>query len=664
MPSLDRSIEGVHEQLSQPLMFPHLFAPIRLGQKLAGNRIMRTATSSMLAEQNRIGPRSLGFYSAQARGGVGTIVTEALVVSPGDGPPAGSIAVYDKACVEGLTRLADVVHEEGALLIGQLNHGGRQHLGRRVPTLWAPSAEACPQSGGTPHELTVQEIGALVDGFVTSARYCIEAGLDGVEIHGAQGHLIQQFMSAFSNRRSDDYGGPLRNRLRLTLEILGRVRAAIGRDVVVGYRMGVDEFTDGGITVEESEEAARILVAEGLIDYLSLSQSNFNSIEAHLPDRHSSPAPFRALHARIKAIVGDLPVASGSRVQTPEEGEAILASGDTDMLALCRPLIADPEWPVKARAGRSDEIRRCIACNQCWGFVSEGAPLRCTVNPRAGREAALGSIRMTSRRQRVVVAGGGPAGLEAARVAALRGDEVILLERDQVLGGKIRSAMQAPYFGELGYVADYLIPQVQQLGVAIRTGVTADAITIADMRPDCVVVATGAQIITPDFESDDSVPLIASDGSIDPASLRDGPILIMDEDGYYWGAAVAEAAAALDREVILVSRFFEVLRELPIVSRITTLRSLDRRGVELRPNWSAVRIHQGGIILQNYRSGREDRIASAGGLIWVGAQRANDKLARDLSSFGVGQVHLIGDAFAPRRLIHALDEGHRAGQAI
>ena len=171
--------------------FSHLFTPVRIGPKQARNRIMRTATSSMLAEQSRIGPRSLGFYGAQARGGVGTIVTEALVVSAVDGPPAGSIAVFDSACVEGLRNLATVVHDGGALLIGQLNHGGRQHLGRRVPTLLAPSADACPQSGGTPHELTALEVRGLIGAFVTSARYCIEAGLDGVEIHGAQGHLIR-----------------------------------------------------------------------------------------------------------------------------------------------------------------------------------------------------------------------------------------------------------------------------------------------------------------------------------------------------------------------------------------------------------------------------------------------------------------------------------------
>ena len=274
--------------------FPHLFQSIQLGPKRAKNRIMRLATTSNLAERNHAGARLLAFYDTVAQGGAGTIVTESLRMFAQDTFPAGAIAIHDRDALPGLRQLSDVCHKSGALLLGQLNNGGRQHTASRVPGwMIAPSAIACPRSGGVPHELSVAEIGEVIETFVQCAANCIDAGMDGVEIHGAQGHLIGQFLSPFTNRRTDAYGGTPVKRLRFAVEILEKVRARVGERSVVGFRLGVEEFTEGGLGVEETLEIARTLTKAGLVDYLSLAQGNFNSIDAHLPDRHWEPLAYR-----------------------------------------------------------------------------------------------------------------------------------------------------------------------------------------------------------------------------------------------------------------------------------------------------------------------------------------------------------------------------------
>ncbi len=643
-------------------MFPRLFEPIRIGGKSARNRVMRLGTVSNLAEGGQVGERLIAHYRAVARGGAAIVVTEAFRVHESN---AGSgVLIYRPDAVPGLRRLGEAVRAEGALVIAQLNHGGRQHHGHGVPTLWAPSAIACPYSGGVPHEMTREEIHDVTDGFVRSAAHAREAGFDGVEIHGAQGHLIQEFVSPFSNRRTDEYGGSPENRLRFPREIIRRVRETAGRDFIVGYRMGVEEFTPGGITLEDSARIARVLARDGLLDYLSLSQGNFASIERHLPDRHFPPAAFVDLHARIKAEVGALPVVTCGRIERPEQAEAILESGKADLIGLCRTLIVDPEWPRKARAGRADEIRYCIVCNQCWAWVTDGKPLHCVANPVAGRELTWSPLERAETPRRVVVAGGGPAGLEAARVAAARGHHVVILEESDALGGKMRIAREVPHHEEIGRLLDFLVRQVERLGVKVRTNTEATAATITAERPDVVIAATGAIPIAPDVPGDDSVPVSTSAGAPLVGMLPGEHVVVVDEDGYYWAAAVMETVVGQGKKVTLVTRFFEPLRELPAVSRITALRGLDRHGVSLRPRTYVDRIETGAVVLKNCGTGREERIADASAVIWVGPQAAKSALAGELRAAGIADVHVIGDAFAPRRLADAIEEGHRAGRAV
>lgn len=649
--------------------FPHLFEPLKLGRTEAKNRIMRVATTANLADRNRVGPRLLEFYRTLAKGGVGTIVTEALRMHASDPFGPGALVIFDRGGLEGMRRLSEVCHAEGALLIGQLNMGGRQHLASRVvPFMIAPSAIACPRSGGVPHELSTREVHEIIETYVMCAMHCIEGGMDGVEIHGAQGHLIQQFISPFSNRRTDEYGGTAENRLRFPREILEGVRRRIGSRPIVGFRFGVEEFTEGGLTIDDTVEIGRQLCAEGLVDYLSLAQGNFNSIEAHLPDRHWPILAYRNLHARFKPVANGVPVVLSTRIQGPEQAESVLAAGEADMIGMCRALLVDPEWPNKARTGKADDIRRCIACNQCWAWISTGEPIACATNPMTGREylwPKLEKDRVESPRH-VVVVGGGPGGLEAARVAAARGHRVTLLEREVELGGRIKSVHEVRHHEEMRNLLDFLIPQMKKAGVTIKTGVQATLERILAEQPDEVIVATGAAAYAPELAGDGSVPVLTADG---PVPLDDKPgkrVIIMDEDGYYWTTAVTESVMSQGREPVVVARFFEVAREVPVVSRIAFLRELDRNGGITKPNTYVARASNGSVMLRHYLTEREETIDDVAAVVWVGPTRPNTDLAEELQAAGLEktQIRVVGDAFAPRRIANALVEAHTAARAI
>lgn len=640
--------------------FPHLFQSLAIGPRTSRNRVMRLATVTNTGANGLATERTIAHYERLARGGTGVIVTEAMRVHQSNIGRDAAMILFRKEIIPSLQRLTDAVHQAGSLLVAQINHNGRQHHSSEVPTLWAPSAIACPHSGGTPHEMTRSEIAEVVAGFAMATRHARAAGCDGVEIHGAQGHLIQQFLSPFSNHREDDYGGSLENRMRFSNEVIDAVRAEAGDDFIVGYRMGVEEFTPGGITVEDSIVIAQRLAASHPVDYLSLAQGNFNTIDFHLPDAHYPPATFAAMHGRIKSAVPHVVVIASSKIQTPEQAETILAAGQADMIGMSRALIADASWPAKAARGAVSDIRRCVSCNRCWGAVVGQRRIVCAVNAAAGSELDFPAIVRAARPRKVVVVGGGPGGMEAARVAALRGHDVTLIEKGGVLGGKMAHAEAYADFHDIAHAVTYLRAQVQRLGVRIELNRKVEASDVLNAGADAVVVATGARIVTPEIPGDGSLPVRSFAGS--DAGAR---VVVMDEDGYFWGACLTESLARKGYKVTYVTRFLEPLRELPEVSRISTLRSLDRLGVELRPTMFVERIENGSVYLRHYYNhDREERVDEVQEVIWAGMQQVDTSVVEGLRVAGHPDVHVIGDAYAPRRMANAISEGYRIGRTL
>jgi 2,4-dienoyl-CoA reductase-like NADH-dependent reductase (Old Yellow Enzyme family) len=644
--------------------YPTLFSPLKVGGKVAKNRVFRAATSTKLSEGNRIGVALLAHYQIVAAGGAGTIVTEALRCHPASGA-RGGVAVFDDEAIPGLQRLSDTVHDYDALVIGQLNHSGRQHTSTKVPGgLVGPSPVACPRSGGVPHQLSATEIEEFVDYFGSAASRLAVAGFDGVEVHCAQGHLLQQFLSPFSNQRDDAYGGTEQKRWRFPTDVTRRVREAVGPDVLVGLRLGIDEFTPGGLTLEMSTLFALWLVEEGLIDYLSLSQGNFNTIDTHLPDRHSPHAPYLSQQASIKRHLPHMVVVACTRIVTPDVADSIVASGQADAVALSRALIVDPDWPIKSEMGLASTVRLCIGCNECWDGLHEGtSTISCVQNAVAGRELALGTIETAREPRTVVVIGGGPAGLETARVASLRGHRVTLIEQRPQVGGKALLGARLAGHTDLGNVVEFLGPAAEAAGVEIRVNDTATVAGVAALNPDVIVVATGATPISSELPGDGSIK--SHHGLPDlPSSLAGRKLVVVDEDGHYWAAQVCEELVDRGAEVVVITRFFEPFRELPSVSRIAALRRLDSAGVQFLPLHSIDRTEASNLHIHHFESTRSTVIEGVSDVVWVGPQLPDDALVGRLRGAGFSSVRVIGDAYAPRRLKDAIHEGHAAGRSI
>jgi 2,4-dienoyl-CoA reductase-like NADH-dependent reductase (Old Yellow Enzyme family)/thioredoxin reductase len=633
---------------------------------------MQLATTNNLDSNGLVGPDLVAFYEERAKGGVGVIVSEGLAAHPSThderatGLGRGRVGAYSEEAREGLAQLARAIHRHGTLLIGQVYHGGRQHHSDLIPMLWGPSAIPCPHSGGVPHEMTQGEIRSTVEGFAAAAEQLFRAGFDGVEIHGAQGHLIQEFVSPFSNVRTDDYGGTFENRVRFPLEIIEAVRERTGPDFIIGYRMGAQEMSPGGLTVEDAVALAKVLEDHGMVDYISVSQGNFNSIEIHTPDRHFPRVPFADEVARITSAVNSTPVVGCGRILVPEEAEEQLASGHMDMVGLCRALIVDPFWVAKARGDEPGPIRKCISCNQCWGDIISERRIACIHNPTVGRERdwGHGTLRPADDKRRIAVVGAGPGGVEFARCAAERGHQVTVFDKEQSTGGSARLASGIPGHEEIGHVMEYLDAAVQDLDIEWKLGTPVQPSVLAQGNYDAVVLATGATYRGNWLGETGELPVLGS-----RQVLRDGlddqvkRVIIFDEDGYYQAPEVAEMLAKNGRDVVIVTRFWHVGREIPAVSRVTTLRALDHLGVQLVPDHWLARVEGREVILEHYLSKRQTSIGSADALVHIGHDSPEDDLADPLRRLGI-EVHVIGDAYQPRRIKNAITEAHALARSM
>lgn len=641
------------------MKFEKLLQPGRIGRLEMENRVIMAPLCTNFANRDgSVSPRLIEHYRERARGGTGLIIVEFCYIDAiASQSRECQLGIHDSTFVPGLGFLADTIKRQGVRAGVQLAHCGRQRFLRRPP-LVAPSRipwEAL--SDLVPEELRVEEIREIVQAFGRSALRARMAGFELVEIHGAHGYLLTEFLSPETNRRTDLYGGSLAGRMRFLLEVMRAVRRSVGDDFPVSVRLSASEYMPNGVTLEESKVVARALEQEGA-DVLHISGGNHETRWAQVVPMFLPLAFHAQAAAEIKREVKIPVIASGS-ITRPELAEEILEEGKADFVSLARPLLADPEFVRRVREGRPQEIRPCIRCNE--GCLRRGPSLgrgvSCAVNPALGFEEEY-RLRPAPARRRVAVVGGGPAGLEAARVAAGRGHEVTLYERRRKLGGQLQEASVSPFKRDISFLIEYYARQMEKLGVRILFQ-EADPSELRNGGYEAIVLATGAEPIRlaiPGAERENVC------GFLDVLRGRDPGEEVTVIGAGMIGSETALHLAEMGKQVRIVKRRpGPIAEDVEAATRTVLLQRLAARRVEVLTGQRIVEVRDGGIVLAD-PLGRERVVGTRAVVIAVGL-KPDLSLRNELEGAAV-PIHLAGDCIQPRKIMDAVYEGFLAGWKI
>jgi 2,4-dienoyl-CoA reductase (NADPH2) len=642
--------------------YPHLFSPFTLGPITLKNRIVGLPHGTARINDGMLTKEDIDYWEKRASGGAGLLITGGTIIHPSSALRRRMLnEVFSDEAVPMLKRRADTIHAHGAKVIGQILHLGREMIGGESDfALRAPSSIQSPRALYRPFELTQKDIAEIIEGFTKSAANLKKAGYDGVEIHGAHGYLVAQFLSPATNQRTDEYGGSLEGRMRFLMDVLSAVRHAVGENFVIGLRLSAEEEIENGLHLSDTLQIVHKLSEHNSVDYLNITHGIRGAYVKDL----TTPQGIAVESARAIRESTNIPVLVSQRIKDPVMAEQIVAEGAADLVGMARALIADPEWPAKVEMGRKDKIIPCIGCNQdCRSFDPY---LYCAVNPITGRESVLtAKIPASHQPKRVAVVGGGPAGLEAARVAALRGHSVVLFEKQHNLGGQVRIAAREPHRGEFIQVIDYLVSEVQRLGVIIRLGKQAEVADLDDF--DSIILATGAIPVEPKIYgvTGDQLRTVFDilQSETLPVGVGDSAVVVDDGTGFWPAFSAAQLLAASGVKVMYVTPARTIGASIPHESIQPLLRRLSSSKVEFMVLYQIVEGEPGNVRVRHVFSGEEVNL-KADLLVVDAGMCQDDTLAEKLKLAVNAPIHVVGDCLSPRRISNAILEAHQLARNL
>ena len=640
--------------------YVHLFSPITIGSMTAKNRILMSAMSINFGvdDQGYVTDQLTAYFEARARGGAGMMLVGGGAVHPTGLELPNLPALWDDGCVVSLKKMVAAIAPYDSCFGVQLMHGGRQsYHDKKV----APSPVPAPAVvKGIPRELTVQEIGELTDSFGDAARRCREAGFDFIEIHGAHGYLINQFLASNSNLRTDLYGGSFENRCRFLFELLDKIASKAGHDFPVGVRINGEDYIQGGWTLDDATRLAPLLEDKG-VAYLHISAGVYGSTQLTIPSMYVDAGCFLHLAKAVKEVVS-IPVIGVGRIKTAQLADEAIGRGEADVIAMGRSLLADPELPEKSRTGRLDEIRPCIGC--CLGCIHQVLALEpgtCVVNPEVGREWQLPPVERHPSPKKVLVAGGGPAGLAAAHMAALHGHDVTLCEAKEHYGGLLRLGGMAPGRSELQELLDYFQGINAKMGVAAQTNTPLTAKLVARLDPDAIILATGSL---------PQIPLIKGLATTRMEVLTVVEVLEESLDvgervvilgGDQSALILADALAQDGRQIVVLNRGNHFGEQMSSNDRFYLRERLNDQQVELYKQVRIGKLDSHGIRFSS--QGIERSFAKVDSFILSERFEPIREILNEINRLGI-EIHIIGDAKQPRHLMFAISEAEEIGRDL